>query len=64
MLRLTLSRVERDLVAARRGDASRLGYAVQLDLLRHPGKTLAGRLMRIPTKAATNSNLIAATIPI
>ena len=37
----TLSRADRDLVAARRGDASRLGYAVQLALLRHPGTTLA-----------------------
>lgn len=37
----TLSRADRDLVAARRGDASRLGYAVQLALLRHPETTLA-----------------------
>jgi Domain of unknown function (DUF4158) len=37
----TLSRSDRDLVAARRSDASRLGYAVQLALLRHPGTTLA-----------------------
>jgi TnpA family transposase len=37
----TLSRADRDLVAARRGDASRLGCAVQLALLRHPGTTLA-----------------------
>jgi hypothetical protein len=36
-----LSRADRDLVAARRGDATRLGYAVQLALLRHPGTTLA-----------------------
>src|SRR5215217_4332607 len=39
--RFTLTRADRDLVAARRGDASRLGYAVQLALLRHPGTTLA-----------------------
>ncbi len=37
----TLARADRDLVAARRGDASRLGCAVQLALLRHPGTTLA-----------------------
>jgi Domain of unknown function (DUF4158) len=37
----SLSRSDRDLVAGRRGDASRLGYAVQLALLRHPGTTLA-----------------------
>jgi TnpA family transposase len=37
----TPSRSDRDLVAARRSDASRLGYAVQLALLRHPGTTLA-----------------------
>jgi TnpA family transposase len=37
----TSSRSDRNLVAARRGDASRLGYAVQLALLRHPGTTLA-----------------------
>ena len=39
--RFTLSRADQDLVAARRGDASRLGFAVQLALLRHPGTTLA-----------------------
>src|SRR3982750_2278771 len=39
--RFPLSRADRDLVAARRGDASRLGYAVQLALLRYPGTTLA-----------------------
>ena len=33
----TLSRSDRDLVAERRSDASRLGYAVQLALLRHLG---------------------------
>lgn len=37
----TLSRSDRDLVAERRGDANRLGYAVQLALLRHPGTALA-----------------------
>lgn len=39
--RFTPSRGDRNLVAARRSDASRLGYAVQLALLRHPGTTLA-----------------------
>ncbi len=33
----TLSRADLDLVRARRGDANRLGMAVQLALLRHPG---------------------------
>ena len=37
----TLSRSDRQLVAERRHDTSRLGYAVQLALLRHPGTTLA-----------------------
>ena len=37
----TLSRVDRNLVAERRGDANRLGCAVQLALLRYPGTTLA-----------------------
>jgi len=37
----TLSRSDRNLVAERRGDANRLGYAVQLALLRHPGTALA-----------------------
>ena len=37
----TLSRSDRDLVAERRGDANRLGCAVQLALLRHPGTALA-----------------------
>ncbi|UFN51577.1 Tn3 family transposase (plasmid) [Roseomonas sp. OT10] len=37
----TLSRPDQELVAGRRGDPSRLGYAVQLALLRHPGTTLA-----------------------
>ena len=33
----TLSRADLDLVLARRSDANRLGFAVQLALLRHPG---------------------------
>jgi len=33
----TLDRADLDLVAARRGDTNRLGFAVQLALLRHPG---------------------------
>ena len=37
----TLSRVDRNLVAERRGDANRLGCAVQLALLRYPGTALA-----------------------
>ena len=37
----TLSRLDRSLVAERRGDANRLGCAVQLALLRHPGTALA-----------------------
>ena len=37
----TLTRADRDLVAGRRGDANRLGFAVQLALLRHPGTMLA-----------------------
>ena len=37
----TLSRSDQDLVAERRNDASRLGFAVQLALLRHPGMVLA-----------------------
>ena len=37
----TLSRSDRNLVAQRRGDANRLGCAVQLALLRHPGTALA-----------------------
>lgn len=60
----TLSRSDRDMVAARRSDASRLGYAVQLALLRHPGTTLANlgqpvdplvawmaRQLEVPTEA-------------
>jgi TnpA family transposase len=37
----TLSRSDRHLVAERLSDASRLGFAVQLALLRHPGTVLA-----------------------
>ena len=37
----TLSRLDRNLVAERRGNANRLGCAVQLALLRHPGTPLA-----------------------
>ena len=37
----TPSRADRALVAERRGDANRLGCAVQLALLRHPGTALA-----------------------
>jgi hypothetical protein len=37
----TLTRADQDLVTAHRGDANRLGAAVQLALLRHPGTTLA-----------------------
>jgi hypothetical protein len=37
----TLSRLDRNLVAERRGNANRLGCAVQLTLLRHPGTALA-----------------------
>lgn len=37
----TLSRPDRHLVAARRRDANRIGFAVQLALLRHPGIALA-----------------------
>jgi hypothetical protein len=37
----TLSRSDLDLVATRRGDANRLGFAVQLALLRHQGLALA-----------------------
>ena len=35
--RFTLSRADQDLVADRRRDANRIGFAVQLALLRHPG---------------------------
>ena len=37
----TLSRADQELVAARRRDANRIGFAVQLALLRHPGMALA-----------------------
>ena len=37
----TLTRADQGLVTAHRGDANRLGAAVQLALLRHPGTTLA-----------------------
>jgi TnpA family transposase len=37
----TLSQADQELVAGRRGDANRLGYATQLALLRHPGTALA-----------------------
>ena len=37
----TLSRLDQNRVAERRGDANRLGCAVQLALLRHPGTALA-----------------------
>lgn len=37
----TLSRVDQELVAARRRDANRIGFAVQLALLRYPGIALA-----------------------
>ncbi len=37
----TFTRSDQDLVAGRRGDANRLGFAVQLALLRHPGMGLA-----------------------
>jgi len=36
----TLSRADQELVAARRRDANRIGFAVQLALLRHPGIAL------------------------
>jgi TnpA family transposase len=71
----TLSRADRDLVAARRGDASRLGYAVQLALLRHPGTTLANlnqpvevlvdwmaRRLEIPSEAFTRYALRPQTV--
>ena len=43
----TLSRSGRKLVAERRNDTSRLGCAVQLALLRHPGTTLANLNQRV-----------------
>jgi TnpA family transposase len=39
--RFTLSRADQELVAARRRDSNRIGFAVQLALLRHPGIALA-----------------------
>jgi len=36
----TLSRADQELVASRRRDANRIGFAVQLALLRHPGIAL------------------------
>ena len=39
--RFTLSQADQELVAGRRDDANRLGYATQLALLRHPGTVLA-----------------------
>jgi TnpA family transposase len=39
--RFTLSRADQDLVAERRRDANRIGFAVQLALLRYPGVALA-----------------------
>lgn len=38
--RFTLSQADQELVAGRRGDANRLGYATQLALLRHQGTVL------------------------
>ena len=37
----TFTRSDQDLVAGRRGDTNRLGFAVQLALLSHPGMGLA-----------------------
>lgn len=37
----TLSRADQNLVVRRRRDANRIGFAVQLALLRHPGIALA-----------------------
>jgi TnpA family transposase len=37
----TFTRSDQDLIAGRRGSANRLGFAVQLALLRHPGMGLA-----------------------
>lgn len=39
--RYTLSEADMSLIRQRRGDANRLGFAVQLYLLRHPGIALA-----------------------
>ena len=40
----TLSRTEGEQVLAQRGAANRLGFAVQMALLRHPGISLATQL--------------------
>jgi Domain of unknown function (DUF4158) len=37
----TLTRLDQDLVMSRRGAANRLGFAVRLALIRHPGTALA-----------------------
>ena len=47
----TLSRADLDLVQARRSDANRLGFAVQLALLRHPG--LAPTEIEVPKRLIT-----------
>lgn len=50
----TLSRGDQELVAARRRDANRIGFAVQLALLRYAGTALrrhGAYLGRGPTKA-------------
>ena len=39
--RYTLSEADMSLIRQRRGDANRLGFAIQLCLLRHPGIALA-----------------------
>jgi TnpA family transposase len=39
--RYSFTRSDRELLAERRGNANRLGFAVQLALLRHPGMSLA-----------------------
>jgi TnpA family transposase len=36
----TLSAADRGLIAAKRGDRNRLGFAMQLAYLRHPGQAL------------------------
>ena len=48
----TFTRSDEDLVAERHGDASRLGFAVQLALLRHPGTVLA-HLDQVPGPLVT-----------
>ena len=42
----TLSRADRHLVAARRRDANRIGFAVQLTVLRHPCSCALGAARR------------------